>query len=105
TLVPYVADEEGYDYFETLASNRALLESRPGGDGLVRTWVGLEHLMYCTAGCFEEAAAMAAEFGTGIHTHSSESMWEVSESLRRWGRRPIEVMYDRGLLGPHTLIA
>ncbi len=29
TLVPYVADAEGYDYFETLDTNRALLESRP----------------------------------------------------------------------------
>jgi 5-methylthioadenosine/S-adenosylhomocysteine deaminase len=46
TLVPYVADEEGYDYFESIDSNRKLLEShgRSAG-GRVRTWVGLEHLM------------------------------------------------------------
>ena len=51
TLVPYVADEEGYDYFESIESNRRLLEShRTAADGRVRTWVGLEHLMYCTQG-------------------------------------------------------
>ncbi len=106
TLVPYVADVEGYDYFETLATNRALLEShRTAAGGRVRTWVGLEHLMYCTPGCFADAAAMAAEFDTGLHTHSSESLWEVQESLKRWGRRPIEVMYERGILGPSTVIA
>ena len=106
TLVPYVADEAGYDYFETLDTNRALLETtRSAADGRVRTWVGLEHLLYCTADCFAGAVDLAAEYDTGIHTHSSESMWEVQESLKRWGRRPIEVMYDRGLLGPRTVIA
>ena len=44
-------------------------------------------------------------FDTGIHTHSSESIWEVQESLKRWGRRPIEVFEQRGILGPHTVVA
>jgi 5-methylthioadenosine/S-adenosylhomocysteine deaminase len=106
TLVPYVADEAGYDYFETLATNRSLLETtRTAADGRVRSWVGLEHLLYCTEACFAGAVALAAEYDTGIHTHSSESTWEVEESVRRWGRRPIEVMGDRGLLGPDTVIA
>jgi 5-methylthioadenosine/S-adenosylhomocysteine deaminase len=106
TLVPYVADETGYDYFETLATNRSLLETtRTAAAGRVRAWVGLEHLMYCTPACFTAAAELAAEFDTGLHTHSSESIWEVQESLKRWGRRPIEVMEQRGILGPRTVIA
>lgn len=106
TLAPYVADEVGYDYFETLASNRRLLESHHGSaDGRVRAWVGLEHLLYCTPDAFREAAAMAEEFDTGIHTHSSETIWEVQESLRRWGRRPIEVMEQRGILSERTVVA
>lgn len=106
TLVPYVADAEGFDYFETLASNRQLLEShRRAADGRVRTWVGLEHLMYCTEQCFADAVALAGEFETGLHTHSSESKWEVEESLRRWGARPIEVFAQRGVLGEHTVVA
>ena len=107
TLVPYVADEEGYDYFESIDTNRALLETvgKAAADGRVRAWVGLEHLLYCTAECFAAAVELAGEFGTGIHTHSSETTWEVDESLRRWGKRPIEVFADRGLLGPHTVVA
>jgi 5-methylthioadenosine/S-adenosylhomocysteine deaminase len=106
TLVPYVADEDGYDYFETLESNRRLLEShRSVAHGRVRTWVGLEHLMYCTPGCFTAAAELAAEFDTGLHTHSSESIWEVQESLKRWGRRPIEVFFQRGILGANAVVA
>lgn len=106
TLVPYVADEEGYDYFETLESNRRLLEShRTAADGRVRTWVGLEHLLYCSPQCFRDAMAMAEEFDTGLHTHSSESIWEVQESLKRFGRRPIEEFYNRGILSERTVVA
>lgn len=106
TLVPYVADEEGFDFFESIESNRRLLEShREAADGRVRTWVGLEHLFYCTPDAFRAAADLASEFDTGIHTHSSETVWEVQESLRRFGRRPIEEFFNRGILGPRTVVA
>jgi 5-methylthioadenosine/S-adenosylhomocysteine deaminase len=107
TLVPYVADEDGYDYFESIDSNRALLESVGAhhAGGRVRAWVGLEHLLYCTEGCFADALALAEEFGTGLHTHSSETTWEVDQSLERWGRRPIELFHQRGILGPRTVVA
>lgn len=104
TLAPYTADL--YDYFETMASNRRLLEThRTAADGRVRAWVGLEHIMYCSPAMFREAAALAEEFDTGIHTHSSESIWEVEECLRQFGRRPIEEFRHRGILGPSTVIA
>ena len=106
TLVPYVADLPGYDYFETIESNVALLEThRTASDGRVRTWLGLEHLFYCSPDAFRTAAALAEAYDTGIHTHSSESIWEVQESLRQFGRRPIEELYNRGILGDRTLIA
>ena len=106
TLAPYVADAEGYDYFESIESNRRLLQShRRGAEGRVRSWVGLEHLFYCTPDAFRAAAELAEEFDTGVHTHSSETIWEVQESLRRHGRRPIEEFFNRGILGPRTVIA
>jgi 5-methylthioadenosine/S-adenosylhomocysteine deaminase len=106
TLVPYVADLPEYDYFETLDSNRRLLETHlEASDGRVRAWVGLEHLLYCSEDAFRAAASMAAEFGTGLHTHSSETIWEVQECLRKYGRRPIEQFFNLGILGPNTVIA
>ncbi|SRR6266705_2223443 len=106
TLVPYVADVEGFDYFETLESNRRLLElHRESADGRIRAWVGLEHLFYCTPEAFRAAAALAEEFDTGIHTHSSETIWEVQESLKRFGRRPVEEFFNRGILGQRTVVA
>ncbi|MGQ0670353.1 MAG: amidohydrolase [Actinomycetota bacterium] len=106
TLVPYVADGPGFDYFESLECNRRLLETHStAAEGRVRTWVGLEHLFYCTPEAFREAARMAEEFGTGLHTHSSETIWEVQESLRLFGRRPIEEFFNRGILGARTVVA
>ncbi|QXC60214.1 amidohydrolase [Aquihabitans sp. G128] len=106
TLVPYVADLEGYDYFETIETNRRLLEhTATTAGGRVRSWVGLEHLFYCSPAAFRAAADLADEFDTGIHTHSSESIWEVQESLKQFGRRPIEEFYNRGILGDRTLVA
>ncbi|MFA5775340.1 MAG: amidohydrolase [Ilumatobacteraceae bacterium] len=104
TLAPYTADL--YDYFETMQSNRRLLEThRTASDGRVRTWVGLEHIFYCSETMFRQAATLAEEFDTGIHTHSSESIWEVEECIRQFGRRPIEEFQRRGILGPRTVIA
>jgi 5-methylthioadenosine/S-adenosylhomocysteine deaminase len=106
TLVPYVADVEGFDYFESVDSNRRLLAShRTAHGGRVRAWVGLEHLLYCTPEAFRAAVALAEEFDTGIHTHSSETIWEVQESLKRFGCRPIEEMFNRGVLSERTVIA
>ena len=71
----------------------------------MRTWVGLEHLFYCTPACFAAAIGLMEEFNTGLHTHSSESIWEVQESLKRFGRRPIEVFFQRGVLTGRTVVA
>lgn len=104
TLAPYTADL--YDYFESMASNRRLLEThRVAAGGRVRTWVGLEHLFYCSPAMFREAAAMAKEFDVGVHTHSSESIWEVQECLRQHGRRPIEEFLHRGILDGPCVVA
>src|SRR6266511_3556816 len=106
TLVPYVADLPEFGYFETIESNRRLLESHHRtAEGRVRTWVGLEHLFYCSPEAFGAAVEMAVAFDTGLHTHSSETLWEVQECLKRFGRRPIEEFFNRGILGPRTVVA
>lgn len=104
TLAPYTADR--FDWFESLETNRALLEThRTAADGRVRSWVGLEHLFYCSDQMFRDAAALAEEFDVGLHTHSSESIWEVQESLRQFGRRPLEVFLERGILDGRAVVA
>jgi 5-methylthioadenosine/S-adenosylhomocysteine deaminase len=67
--------------------------------------VGLEHLFYCTPAAFDAALRLMDEFDTGLHTHSSETIWEVQESLKRFGRRPLEVFHQRGILTDRTVVA
>jgi 5-methylthioadenosine/S-adenosylhomocysteine deaminase len=45
------------------------------------------------------------DLGTGIHVHLNESLGEVENSRARFGRRPTEVAYDAGLLGPDCVAA
>jgi 5-methylthioadenosine/S-adenosylhomocysteine deaminase len=99
-----VADEEhGLD---TLASNEAGFRSSNGAaDGRVEVKIGIEWLPLASIGLLRDASALAADLGTGIHIHLNESMGEVQSSLEKFGRRPTEVAYECGLLGPGTIAA
>ena len=104
---PTSPTSEGYDYFETHRDRTDACSSPtapPPTDGCAP---GSASSTSSTARPSASAAAvdLAEEFDTGIHTHSSESIWEVQESLKRFGRRPIEVFHDRGILGPRTVVA
>jgi 5-methylthioadenosine/S-adenosylhomocysteine deaminase len=75
------------------------------GDGRVQVWVGIEWLPLASPGLLRDARALADELGTGIHVHLNESLGEVENSRARFGRRPTEVAYDAGLLGPDCVAA
>ena len=106
TFAPYVADRPGYDYFETLDTNIQLIEERNGSaDGRIHVWVGLEHLAYCTEEAYVEAARIAEKYNTGIHTHGEESLEMSRKVYEKYGRWPVELFYDRGILGPRTILA
>lgn len=105
-LVPYVADAPGKDFFETLEKNKKLIETHHGSQqGRVRVWVGLEHLFYCSEKAYHKAREYADHYQVGIHTHTSELKDEVDEVVKAFGKRPVHLFKERGILGPTTLIA
>jgi 5-methylthioadenosine/S-adenosylhomocysteine deaminase len=105
-LSPYVADREGYGYFESLEDNVALVEDRHGdADGRIRVWFALEHLTYCTPESYEQVAAYADRYDVGIHTHGEESAEMANEITADHGMRPVEMFHERGILGPKTVLA
>jgi 5-methylthioadenosine/S-adenosylhomocysteine deaminase len=98
-LVPYVAEHPDHDYFETLKTNEALIQQWHGGaDGRVQVWVGLEHMFYATPEAMKRAIDISKHYQTGFHTHSNESKFDVEETQRRYGKRPVEALEDFGLL-------
>lgn len=106
-LVPYVAEHPDHDYFETLDTNEALIKQWHGGaNGRVQVWVGLEHMFYATPEAMKRAIDISRHYQVGFHTHSNESMFDVEETQRRYGKRPIEALEDFGLLdAPRVLLA
>jgi 5-methylthioadenosine/S-adenosylhomocysteine deaminase len=106
-LVPYVAEHPDHDYFETLNTNEALIKQwHDKADGRIHVWVGLEHMFYATPEAYKRAMEITRHYGTGFHTHSNESNFDVEETLRRHDMRPVEALEKFGLLeAPHTLLA
>jgi 5-methylthioadenosine/S-adenosylhomocysteine deaminase len=106
-LVPYVAEHPDHDYFETLDTNEALIQKWHGGaQGRIHVWVGLEHIFYASPAAFERIIHMSRDYRVGFHTHSNESRFDVEETERRYGRRPVEVLESLGLLdAPQVLLA
>lgn len=52
-----------------------------------------------------ETAALAARQGVGLHTHLAETRDEERYCLRRFRKRPLDLLEDAGWLGPGTWLA
>ncbi len=106
-LVPYVAEHPDHDYFETLNTNEVLIKQwHNGADGRIQVWVGLEHMFYAVPEAFKRIISMSKDYQVGFHTHSNESRFDVDETERRFGMRPIQALEKFGLLDTfHTHLA
>lgn len=97
------ADEHDLD---TLADNAAAYHAKNGAaDGRVKVLVGIEWLPLASEELLRDARALANELGTGVHVHLNESLSEVEICKEMYGRRPTEVAYECGLLGPDCIAA
>jgi 5-methylthioadenosine/S-adenosylhomocysteine deaminase len=91
---------------DTLADNAAAFHAKNGAaDGRVKILVGIEWLPLASEELLRDARALANELGTGIHVHLNESLSEVEICKEMYGRRPTEVAYECGLLGPDCIAA
>ena len=104
TLSNDVATDE-HD-LDTLADNAAAHRSKHGAaNGRIQVLVGIEWLPLASEELLRDARALANELGTGIHIHLNESLSEVEISKKMFGRRPTEVAYENGILGPDCIAA
>jgi 5-methylthioadenosine/S-adenosylhomocysteine deaminase len=106
-LVPYVAEHPDHDYFEKLDGNEMLISEWHGKcDGRIQVWVGMEHMFYATPEAWKHAMEISRRHNVGFHTHSNESRFDVEETQRRYGMRPVEALSAFGLLeAPKVLLA
>lgn len=105
-LAPYVGDREGYEYFETVDNNERLYKERHGSaNGRISVWFGIEHIVYTSLESFQRIAKLAEKYDTGIHIHGEESIQMATMIRQKYGCAPIQEFYNRGIMGPKTLVA
>ncbi len=105
-IAPYVADSGDKTFFESLDSNEAFILSHHESDeGRTKALVGLEHLFYCSPNAYRHAREMAEHYDVQIHTHTSELLSEVEAVEQHFGKRPIHLLHEYGILGPRTQLA
>ncbi len=96
-------DEENLD---TLAdTEEAYREVEKSSGGLVEVRVGLEWLPLASEDLLRECRELANALDIGVHIHLSESLSEVEICEEMFGKRPTEVAYDCGILGPDCIAA
>ena len=91
---------------DTLAENERVFRTKNGSaDGRVTVFVGIEWLPLASPALLRDARSLADDLGTGIHMHLSESLAAIEMTKELFGRRPVEVAFDYGLLGPDCVAA
>lgn len=90
-------------YIRTAELNRELASKYK--DGRVRGWYSIRQLMTSTDELIEKTFRYAEEDSVGIHMHLSEEAVEIQHSLNRWGKRPVEFLFEKGYLSSRVLAA
>ena len=73
--------------------------------GLIHPSLAISIPEAATDGQLRRIAALCAEAGAVFQTHANEHVAAVERSLVARGRRPIQLLGDLGVLGPHVLLA
>jgi 5-methylthioadenosine/S-adenosylhomocysteine deaminase len=91
---------------ETIEDNeKGFLSKHNLADGRIKIWFGVEWIPVCSTEMLMKARELATKYKTGLHIHLNESMWEVEQVKKKYGKRPIEEAYDLGLLGEDCVAA
>lgn len=81
-------------------TERAIRRWHGGAGGRVRIGVAPTIPNQATDEFLDGCAALAREYGVGVHTHLAESKVQTVESHRRWGKSIVARLADHGILGP-----
>ena len=91
---------------EKLLDTKNLYKNWHGkGNGRIKVMVAPHAPYTCSPEFLGDIMDLAKELDTGIHIHLSETEKEVKDSFEKWGKSPIEHVYDLGLFEFHTVAA
>ncbi|ETW99978.1 MAG: hypothetical protein ETSY1_12930 [Candidatus Entotheonella factor] len=58
----------------------------------------------CTPELLQATARAAQELDVPVQIHTGQNLMEFHQTLRQYGRTPVELLADAGLLGPRTIL-
>lgn len=91
---------------DSVADNVLAFQRNNGlGNGRVKVWLGLEWMPLSDSRLLAEIMEAKKELRTGVHIHLCESRTEVADSVQRFGKRPVQMAYEAGILGPDCVAA
>lgn len=73
--------------------------------GRISTWLAPHAPYTCDEGFLAEVAAEARRLGLGIHVHAAETEGQTAASIAAFGKTPIRVLDDAGVLKTRTILA
>ena len=99
------ADLFKFTHDEELAITRACIEERPPASSRVTVWPAPENVVYCDQELLRQSVALAREYNVRWHSHCSEVKTDPEYYLKYYGMRPVDWMYEEGLLGDDATFA
>jgi 5-methylthioadenosine/S-adenosylhomocysteine deaminase len=94
-----------YSNAEEIDIARDCMRARRPEDHRVVVWPCPENIIYNDQELVRRAVELAREFGVGWHTHCSEIKTDPGYYERYYGIRPVDWLYEEGLLGQGATLA
>lgn len=95
-----------FDGDEKLATNVELYKNWHGkADGRIKVMFGPHAIYTCPPDFLKKIYNEAAKVGAEIHMHMNETLDEINDCMKNYGKRPFEVVAETGLLDFGTLAA
>jgi 5-methylthioadenosine/S-adenosylhomocysteine deaminase len=91
-----IFEHEGVEKLEH--TSRFVQEWNGAGKGLVTAWLGPHAPYTCGPDYLRLCAQRAQELGTGIHIHVSETAAQVDLSIKKYGKTPVKMLAEAGVL-------
>ncbi len=98
---PTVAASTSSEYFEKAEG----FIKRYSGDELIVPAIAPHAPYTCSPETYKRAMELAEKYDVTVHTHLSETQWEVEEISKRYGNTPVKHLDSHGLLNSRVLAA
>ena len=92
------------DPSQNIDTARAFIEHWQNASPLIRPSVFCHSPYTCSADTLVKGKELARQYGVLFQIHVSETAFEVEQSLKEKGKRPVHYLDDLGILDPLTLV-